>query len=80
MVHKRNNSRLQANLYIPSTINSEMELLRTAIWADKKWAGFWQLLHQVILKSKNNLDYKSRLSSQIEINFHPKNLKGKDNG
>ena len=25
-------------LYIPSTINTEKELLRTVIWADKKWA------------------------------------------
>ena len=26
-------------LYIPSIINTEKELLRTDIWADKKWAS-----------------------------------------
>ena len=29
-------------LSIPSTINTEKELLRTAVWADTRWAGFWQ--------------------------------------
>ena len=40
-----------AKLYIPSTINTEKELLRTAIWADKKgWFLRDLLVHKVILK------------------------------
>ena len=31
------------NLYIPSTINIWKKVLTKAIWADKKWAGFWQI-------------------------------------
>jgi hypothetical protein len=30
-------------LYIPSTINICKKVLTKAIWADKKWAGFWQI-------------------------------------
>ena len=30
-------------LYIPSTINIWKKVLTKAIWADKKWAGFWQI-------------------------------------
>ena len=30
------------NLYIPSTIKIWKKVLTKAIWADKKWAGFWQ--------------------------------------
>jgi hypothetical protein len=29
-----------AELYIPSIINTWRKLPSTAIWADKKWAGF----------------------------------------
>ena len=36
-------------LYIPITINTEKELLRTAILADNKWAGFW-ILADLLLK------------------------------
>ena len=32
-----------SNLYIPSTINIWKKVLTKAIWADKKWAGFWQI-------------------------------------
>ena len=32
-----------AKLYIPSTINIWKKVLTKAIWADKKWAGFWQI-------------------------------------
>ena len=28
---------------IPSSINIENELIGTAIWTAKKWAGFWQI-------------------------------------
>ena len=34
---------LYPKLYIPSTINIWKKLLTKAIWADKKWAGFWQI-------------------------------------
>ena len=34
---------LQPKLYIPSTINIWKKLLTKAIWADKKWAGFWKI-------------------------------------
>ena len=30
-------------LYIPSTINILEKVLTKAIWADKKWASFWQI-------------------------------------
>ena len=30
-------------LYIPSTINIWKKVLTKPIWADKKWAGFWQI-------------------------------------
>ena len=33
----------KAKLYIPSTINIWKEVFTWAIWADKKWAGFWQI-------------------------------------
>ena len=33
----------EAKLYIPSTINIWKKALTKAIWADKKWAGFWQI-------------------------------------
>ena len=32
-----------AKLYIPSTINIWKKVLTKGIWADKKWAGFWQI-------------------------------------
>ena len=32
-----------SKLYIPSTINIRKKVLTKAIWADKKWAGFWQI-------------------------------------
>ena len=32
-----------AKLYIPSTIHIWKKVLTKAIWADKKWAGFWQI-------------------------------------
>ena len=31
-------------LYIPSTINTEKKVIKTAVWADKKWTGFWQTM------------------------------------
>ena len=34
---------LHLKLYIPSTINIWKKVLTKAIWADKKWAGFWQI-------------------------------------
>ena len=34
---------LYAKLYIPSTINIWKKVLTKAIWAEKKWAGFWQI-------------------------------------
>ena len=30
-------------LYLPSTTNIWKKVLTKAIWADKKWAGFWQI-------------------------------------
>ena len=30
-------------LYIASTINIWKKVLTKAIWAEKKWAGFWQI-------------------------------------
>ena len=33
----------EAKLYIPSTINIWKKVLTKAIWAVKKWAGFWQI-------------------------------------
>ena len=36
-------SYLLPELYIPSTINFRKKVLTKAIWADKKWAGFWQI-------------------------------------
>ena len=36
-------SALRSKLYIPSTINIWKKVLTKAIWADKKWAGFWQI-------------------------------------
>ena len=39
MGHNWTESVFISKLCIPST---EKELLRKAIWADKKWAGFWQ--------------------------------------
>ena len=33
----------KAKLYISSTINIWKMVLTKAIWADKKWAGFWQI-------------------------------------
>ena len=30
-------------LYIPSTINIWKKVVTKAIWADTKWAGFWQI-------------------------------------
>ena len=35
--------RLCPKLYIPGTINICKKVLTKAIWADKKWAGFWQI-------------------------------------
>ena len=37
-------------LYIPCTINISRKLLSTAIWAVKKWAGFWQILKIIAIK------------------------------
>ena len=34
---------LQAKLYIPNTTNIWKKVLTKTIWADKKWAGFWQI-------------------------------------
>ena len=36
--------RYSTKLYIPSTINTEKEMLSPGIQADKKWAGFWQAI------------------------------------
>ena len=47
----------QAKLYIPSTIN-------TAIWADKKWASFWQIGLFVNLKQ-----YTSNLKCNPEFSI-----------
>ena len=33
----------RAKLYIPSTLNIWKKELNKAIWADKKWAAFWQI-------------------------------------
>ena len=42
---------IKAKLYIPSTINIWKKVFTIAFWADKKWAGFWQIslysVHQV---------------------------------
>ena len=32
-----------AKLYIPRTINIWKKVLTKDVWADKKWAGFWQI-------------------------------------
>ena len=37
------NSKCRSKLYIPSTINTWRKLLKTDIWADRKWASFWQI-------------------------------------
>ena len=37
------NSTVTTKLYIPSTINIFKKVLTKAIWADKKWGGFWQI-------------------------------------
>ena len=34
---------IEAKLYIPSTITIRKKILTKAVWADKKWAGFWQI-------------------------------------
>jgi hypothetical protein len=31
----------KTKFYIPSTTNTQKKLLKIAIWADQKWAGFW---------------------------------------
>ena len=36
-------SMVHPKLYVPSTINIWKKVLIKAIWADKKWAGFWQI-------------------------------------
>ena len=36
-------SSMVPKLYIPSTINIWKKVLTKAIWAGKKWAGFWQI-------------------------------------
>ena len=45
MLHKSGclDSHFKAKLYIPSTINIWKKVLTKVIWADKKWAGFWQI-------------------------------------
>ena len=73
-------------LYIPSTIKTETEkeLLRTAIWADTKWTGFWQI-SSVIKKNQKSLKRHSHLDSnpefliQFRMYVHPKNLKSERN-
>jgi hypothetical protein len=35
--------RMGAKLYIPSSINIWKKVLTKPIWADKKWADFWQI-------------------------------------
>ena len=50
---KEQKKNLKFMVHIPSTINTEIDLLRTAIWADTKWNGFLAdlLAYQVILIS-----------------------------
>ena len=45
-------------LYIPSTKNISRTLLSTAIWAGKKWAGFWQISLYIHCKYKYVGSYK----------------------
>ena len=40
-------------LYIPSTTNTWKRLYSTAIWADRKWAGFWQIILYINKKLKS---------------------------
>ena len=55
------------NLYIPSTINIWKKVLTKAIWADKKWAGFWQISlyikYKWNIKQNRNLDFNPGFSS-----------------
>ena len=42
-IHTYVNVESRAKVYIPSTINIWKKVLNKAIWAGKKWAGFWQI-------------------------------------
>jgi hypothetical protein len=68
---------VRTKIYIPSTINTEKGLLITAIWADRKWAGFWQVT--LNLKQYRNIDFNPEFSIKFRMNFHPKNLKSERN-
>ena len=51
---------INTKLYIPSTINTGRKLHSTAILADKKMAGVWQIrLDQVNLKQYSKLDFNT---------------------
>ena len=49
------------NLYIPSTISIWKRCSSKAIWADKKWACFWQISWNI--KQNRNLDFNPEFSS-----------------
>ena len=48
------NSLTSPKLYILSIINTWKELLSAAIWADQKWAGFWQIYLLLVKKRWNS--------------------------
>ena len=68
------------NFYsVPSTINIWKNVLTKAIWADRKWAGFWQISLYIKknwnIKQNRNLDFSPEFSSWFRMFFRPENLK-----
>ena len=66
---------MQSCTYVPSIINTKMELLTTSIWVDEKWAGFWMadLFKDQNPQTLNILDYDSEFSNQFwNITLHKK--------
>ena len=54
-------------------------MLTKAIWADKKWAGFWQISLYWNIKRNRNVDFNPEFSFKFRKFFHPKNLKSESN-
>ena len=69
-------------LYIPSTIDIEVELTQTAIWAGVKMGWFLAdfLVHQEKPKVLENiaiLDFNPNFFIQFKMSFHQKTSKSK---
>ena len=59
-------AKCRSKLYIPSTIKTEKDLLKTHIWAEKKWA--YRIVHQVKTKILNNVAiYNLILNLQLNL-------------